>query len=139
MKNKAYWISPKGEIIPVEGANKHIDIICDQPELFGLKIKDVKAVFKKFKEPFRWEGYAREKIMKELFEKGWIRVRYVNRSDVFTVESNIFSEKKMINIIKWANKITNGEIDNISENTNIRFLNSKSEERILSIENLLRG
>ena len=77
--------------------------------------------------------------MKELFEKGWIRVRYVNRSDVFTVESNIFSEKKMINIIKWANKITNGEIDNISENTNIRFLNSKSEERILSIENLLRG
>jgi DNA-binding transcriptional regulator GbsR (MarR family) len=115
MKNKAYWISPKGEIIPVEGANKHIDIICDQPELFGLK------------------------IMKELFEKGWIRVRYVKRSDVFTVESNIFSEKKMINIIKWAKKITNGEIDNISENTNIRFLNSKSEERILSIENLLRG
>jgi len=139
MKNKAYWISPEGEIIPVEGVKKHIDIICDQPELFGLKIEDVEVVFKKFKEPIRWEGYAREKIMKDLFEKGWIRVRYVTRSDVFTIESNVFDEKKTINVVKWAKKITNGEIDNVSENTNIRFLNSKGEEKILSIEKLLRG
>ncbi len=137
MKNKAYWISPEGGITPIEGVSKHIDIICDQPELFGLKIEDVKAVFKKYKEPIRWEGHAREKIMKALFVKGWTRVRYVKRSDVFTVESNVFDEKKKTNIMKWARKITNGEVDNVSENTNIRFLDSKGEENILSIQKLL--
>jgi len=71
---QAVWYSPTGKMYDV--GQKHITFILDHPDLFGTTAEDLRAVFKKFKEPIGWEGKARSEIMLSAMRDGWTRIRY---------------------------------------------------------------
>ena len=64
---EAYWISPDNEIYSVE--TKHIDMIFDRPELFGLDIKYIESVYDRYNEPYRTEAKARGRSLLSCLEK----------------------------------------------------------------------
>lgn len=78
-KADAYWVSPDRYVIPV--AMRHITVVLDAPEKFGLTEPALRKIYKKNKEPWGHEGYAREEIMTDLIEKGWSRLRYNPKQD----------------------------------------------------------
>jgi len=73
----AYWIKSNGKILPVK--TTHIDMVIDDPKMFGLTIEYIKSVHNTFREKLGQEGKARAQIMRELISKGWMRIRHYAR------------------------------------------------------------
>jgi len=92
---EGYWVSPAGEIHLLK--TKHIDMVFDTPELFGLDIEYIKAVFDRHGEEYRTEANARREILIMLFEKGWIRARRYRRPARWTI--NVYSLNSETKII----------------------------------------
>lgn len=121
MIHQAYWISPTGSIIPVEGtADRHIHVVIQNPEKFGYTLDEIKTLHKKYKEPLGSEGKAREEIMVDLIKQGWIRIRYYDKLYQYSIQvnarnvSNMTSRQKE-SIWDWAMLITRGR-ENKKEN-----------------------
>ena len=140
MKNEAYFIAPYGEIIPI-GLGKHIDIIFENPNIFGYSKDYVKQLYKKYNEPLGFDGKAKKEIVRELLRKGWVRIRYVVNKDRFTVEYSRLTKRKADYIWDWANKITNGELDNVSKYTGIVLIDESTSSILINciIEDILHG
>ncbi|MDY0017620.1 MAG: hypothetical protein RBS89_07245 [Candidatus Delongbacteria bacterium] len=122
---EAYWINPEGEITGVP--EKHILRVLREPEYFGYTREEILERFKKFREKLGWEGKAREEIFKELFPKGWIRVRK-NRHNNCTVsiQTGKYGEKEKESIKKLAEMMLQNP-----ENTQYSVLiTTMAEERI---------
>ena len=101
MKYTAYWISPYGDVMPLT-ADRHINEIWENPEKFGLTLKEIEKIFKKHKERRGSEGNAREEIMTDLIRQGWGRVRYISSGDSFTVQVWALNDTQKENIYDWA-------------------------------------
>lgn len=102
----AYWISPGGKILPVD--QRHITEIVTNADKFGLSREEIENVFKKFDEPVGSEANAREAIILELMNKGWIRIRYIPRQDMWTVQlapSSFKDVSKREYIVDWIFKM----------------------------------
>jgi hypothetical protein len=101
---EAWWISPAGKILGFN-ADKHIHIILEEPQVFGLTKEGIEKVYKKFKEPYGFEGKARDAIMGELIaKKGWIRIRhYYGREDRYSIQIDKLDATKKDYIWWWAN------------------------------------
>lgn len=99
----AYWIDPYGHIIPVYDNEKHITQVLQHPEKFGLDIEEIKQIYDAENESFNMEGKAREKIIKELLLRGWIRIRRYLRPDMYTINVNRLNNKTKNYLYKWAN------------------------------------
>jgi len=101
MSSDKYWISPSGGIAEVD--DRHIITIMLEPKSFGLTKAYIDKVHKKHGEQLGTEGNAREEILTKLMDKGWIRLRYISREDVWFIQ---LSEKSEIpykgRIKKWA-------------------------------------
>lgn len=69
----AFWISPQGQTHRVRYS--HIEHVIDNPELFDVCVEELKELYRKYSEPWRCEGRAREVTIRALIDKGWIRVR----------------------------------------------------------------
>lgn len=98
MRKEAYWITPDGEVIKVK--TTHIDEVIRNPELFGLNIEDIKALYKKYDEPLGLEGKAREEIMLNLILVGWIRIRWKPKEYSYTVQMKQSPETET-NLKNW--------------------------------------
>ncbi|HPS30826.1 MAG TPA: hypothetical protein PLZ43_11260 [bacterium] len=98
MRREAYWISPEGTVITVN--TKHINEVISHPEVFGLTIEAIRAVYEKYDEPMGLEGKAREEIMTGLILKGWIRIRWKDRVYSYTVQMRK-DEVTEANFRKW--------------------------------------
>lgn len=98
--DEAYWVSPDGEIYPVP--TKHIDMVFDRPELFGLDIEYIESVYDRYNEPYRSEAKARRDILIELFGKGWIRARKYMRPYRWTVNVYYDNESSAASLRKFA-------------------------------------
>ncbi|MBN1499698.1 MAG: hypothetical protein JW982_06075 [Spirochaetes bacterium] len=72
--NKAYWISPDGNVITV--GTSHIKAVLDSPEVFGFEKQYLYDVFKRHGEKPGLEGRARNEIILQLIKSGWIRMRF---------------------------------------------------------------
>jgi hypothetical protein len=102
MQYPSYWISPYGDIMPLT-AERHITEIWENPEKFGLTLKEIEAIFKKHKERRGSEGNAREEIMGDLIRnQGWGRVRYISSGDAFTIQIGSLTNTQKENIYDWA-------------------------------------
>ena len=77
MDEKAFWISPDGEITPV-GRN-HISEVISNPAKFGMTREEIKRAYEHHDERLGLEGMAREEIIKTLIGRGWIRIRDYGR------------------------------------------------------------
>lgn len=53
----------------------HIASVIADPELFGVTREYIERVYKAYGEPLGWEGVARERVIKELIARGFIRIR----------------------------------------------------------------
>lgn len=71
-----YFISPRGyvNVIPVLHGT-HISEVIKNPKAFGLTQEIIAEIYLRHTETIPKEGYAREQILTELLEKGWIRAR----------------------------------------------------------------
>ena len=72
-ESKAFFISPKGELISSGGS--HINIITDHPEKFGITIEHIRDIYAKHNERMGIEGLAREELIVDLIKQGWIHIR----------------------------------------------------------------
>jgi hypothetical protein len=107
----AYWISPRGEVLPV--ATNHIDIVIKHPEKFGLTTKKIEDVYDRYEERMGSEGDAREEIILELLNKGFIRIRrYKNQ---YSLNIGKMSKKVKDILYDWANKLINKGINGMKE------------------------
>ena len=102
-RKEAYWISPSGDVLKVH--TTHIAEIIDKPQIFGLKTEAIKKLCNEFNEPLGFEGKARGKIMTELIQNRWIRIRWTPKRYSYTVQmiKNEIVEK---NLETWLNTFT---------------------------------
>lgn len=101
-KEEAYWISPSGKILPLTNMSNHISEIIKNPKAFGYTSEQLKDIFTKEGEKFGVEGKAREKIILDLFKKGWIRIRRYFRPDRWTVNVPNLKNKIKDYLQYWA-------------------------------------
>lgn len=98
----AYWINPSGKILPIYADETHIDQVLKKPSAFGLDIDEIKALHKAEGEHLGDEGKAREKIIIDLINQGWIRIRHYPRKDMFSINVNKLSDKNKEYIYDWV-------------------------------------
>jgi len=136
----AYWISPSGIVINVPMF--HIDLIVKHPEKFGLTHQTIKSTYEKYNETIGIEGKARQELMFDLIQKGWIRVRHTPKRSLWTIELNKLSKQNK-NII-WdffSNLDLRSQYDDVSiieMNKEIKH-NKTNIQSILSFSNLFEG
>jgi hypothetical protein len=80
----AYWIAPTGRLCGVPST--HIEYLAAHAADFGFTQAQLQEWFARYNEPVGFEGYARSEIMAQALRRGWIRLRYVVRSDSWTVQ-----------------------------------------------------
>lgn len=68
----AFWVS--GETW-VDAQGDHLKPILNEPEKFGLSQKRLTEVYEQHGESLGAEGRARDQLIREAAEKGWVRVR----------------------------------------------------------------
>ena len=96
----AYWISPDGGIFTNFGV--HIEAVCENPSAFGLTKEYMKGVYDKFRERWGLEGLARDEIMKLLYSRGWVRIRYNTSIDLYSIELDTLTSKHKSFLWAWA-------------------------------------
>lgn len=111
-KTFAFWISPKGEI--TGSMKSHIAQVIEAPEKFGITREYIQSKYKEYGEKLGLEGKAREEIMKEILERGFIRIRKYGSAG-WTVNTGKMNKKLKERITKWAEKITEKGISGIKE------------------------
>jgi hypothetical protein len=101
---EAYWISPDGDIYPVE--KTHIQAVAENPKRYGTTLEKVKHEFEKYDEVFPFQEHkARRNILTKIIKTGWIRMRLNLRSAAWTAETWEWNEREKIALQIWQNKI----------------------------------
>lgn len=120
-----FWISPKNEIVALPG--KHIDAVISKPERFGFTTQQLQQYFVKHNEQYGHEGKARAEIIGTLMDQGWVRIRYIPRTDSWTVQlSGSLTKQKKDLIWSFVEGIISGVIQTRSSKySDIRVLNSQ--------------
>ena len=101
--NKASWISPFGKIVEVP--RRHITNILDNPEQYGYTKNELTDTYKKFNEPIGHEGKAREEIMTNLINKGWIRIRWNPKQFTWIVQVSDITKKVKDYMQSWSKEM----------------------------------
>jgi len=107
----AFFISPYGDIIVSH--EKHINIIISNPEKFGITTDYIIDTYKKYNEKIGTEGQAREEIILNLVNQGWIRLRYY-RNQYWTINIGRLSTKVkdyLYDFSKYLKTIKDNSID----------------------------
>ncbi len=122
-KYKAFWVDPKGKILPVE--TRHIHSIRNDPKTFGVDKDYIQKVHDKYGERLGQEGQARNEIMSELMNKGWIRLRFVDRGGSWTAQLARLGRKQKDYLFSFAYELTSGKLGSQSEHTGISIMDTK--------------
>lgn len=123
--NDVFWISPNNEVIALPG--KHIDAMLAKPERFGFTKHLLQQYFIKHNEQYGHEGKARAEIISKLMDKQWTRIRYIPRTDSWTMQisGNLTKQKKDL-IWSFIEGIISGSIKTRgSKHSDIRVLNTQ--------------
>jgi len=122
IKQKAYWIDPRGTIIPVP--MKHINLISSNPKKFGLTKEYITQIYAKHKERLGLEGKAREEIMVNLMSNGWIRLRHHPKTEWIAQLKNLGRREKDY-LFDFAVQTTDGTLDKMSPYTGMKIMDYK--------------
>jgi hypothetical protein len=107
----AYWISPRGEILPV--TTNHIDIVIKSPAKFGYTTAKIEKIYANHGEHMGQEGDAREEIILDLLNKGFIRIRRYKSQ--YSLNIGKMSKKVKDILFDWASKLLNTGINGMKE------------------------
>jgi hypothetical protein len=98
----AYWLSPSGNAVPLGGVyQRHIELVLAQPERFGITPSYIKSQYSRFREQPPVEGHARNVILTRIIKSGWVRVRYQERADSWTIQVSKLDRRTNSIIRKW--------------------------------------
>ena len=105
---EAYWISPAGDIYPVE--KTHIHAVATNPKRYGTTLGKVKREFEKYDEVFPFQEHkARRNILTKIIKMGWIRLRLHLKSATWTAETWEWNKREKEALEIWqSNKEKNG-------------------------------
>ncbi len=143
--SKGYWIDRNGIIVDVS-MSKHIAFIISNPELFGYSKKDLYEIYQKHAERMGLEGRQREEIILSVYKLGWIRIRYYDRNDLWSIQCDNYKVRKKIidrfieigvygeSIIKGYDIFKNDF--EIKERVN-GLINQESKISIMDLENVI--
>lgn len=98
---KAYFISPFGKIVDCE--RTHIEKIISNPGYFGYTKEEIEEKYNRYNERIGTEGKAREEILIELLNKGWIHLR--RHKNFWNVSLNKINKKTKNHLQRWAEKV----------------------------------
>ena len=120
----AYWISPEGEVISI-GHGYHIENILKDPEKFGFTKDQIEEVYAKHGENPKhmgMEGKAREELMIDAMNRGWIRIRRYNRPDFYSIQTGRHDNSFRRRLADWVmSMIQSGDAHKYSELRIVRF------------------
>jgi hypothetical protein len=100
----AFFISPEGEIIEVD--QSHIQKVIENPMKFGIDPETIQSKYREFGEPLGLEGNARETILLDLIDRGWIRLRRYPGYWVINVHDLTHDIQEYL--YRWANLVADG-------------------------------
>lgn len=85
---EGFWISPYGEVISLKGtgANHHVSAIIENPVKFGYTDKSIQDILNKYSGN---KSKAKEELVKEVVNKGWIRLRRYEIQGGYTWTINV--------------------------------------------------
>jgi len=106
-KADAYWISPTGKVLPV--STLHITEVLANPESYSFRREQLEAIYEKHGERLGVEGKAREEIMTDLLKRGWIRIRYIPRNDLWSIQCFNLRSSQQDYLFHWAKDVTENE------------------------------
>lgn len=69
-----FWFKSETEVYEINSV--HIQFVLQHPEIFNLSEEFINNVYHAYDEPLGTEGKARMKILKKIFNEGWVRVRF---------------------------------------------------------------
>ncbi len=105
-RGPGFFISPKGEIIPVD--TSHMRTVIKNPEVFGLSRDYIESTYTKLGEKTGLEGKARDEILRRILRNGWMRLRrHTNR--YWSVQTGTVTDEKKRFIQMWAREILIGK------------------------------
>jgi hypothetical protein len=102
IKSGGYLISPRGEILPLAPDSSHIREVVKNPHAFGYTCQEIEDIFSIYNEPIGTEGKARQKIIRDLITRRWIRIRRYTRPDRWTVNLPHFNDRTRDILKHWA-------------------------------------
>lgn len=103
-----FWISPAGEIFPVDW---HLDEIVRNPIRFGFTNEQIKEIFIKNEEEEMYQSdritdcLAGIEIIEQVLKNGWIYIFYHEKIDRYTIELNNFTDIIKEYIQNWASEL----------------------------------
>lgn len=114
MRYNAFFISPKGGIVPVP--ERHIVALIKEPELFGTTIGKLRLAYRRHKEQFGFEGHARNEIILDLLTKDWVRLRFFTRAGSWRLQIHEeLNDTLKKNILKFCREVDKGNISDFSQ------------------------
>ena len=93
---------------------KVINIVIKYPKKFGYTDKKIRDIYNKYNEPLGLEGKAREEIILNLINHGWIRVRRYNNKG-YSINISKMTKKVKDILFDWAYKLLNTGIKGMKE------------------------
>ena len=106
IRTLALFISPDGKVI--EAGKNHINLVISHPNLFGMTKHEIEAVYQKHGERLYTEGQAREEILKDLVNRGWMRLRrYPNK--FWSINVDRLTSRNKDFLYDWAKQMLTGE------------------------------
>jgi len=102
----AFFISPEGEFINVS-STYHIQVITDNPAMFGLSLEHIRDTYSKYNEKMNVEGKARAEIIMKIIEQGWIHIRKEVKS-CWIINAWELNETTRKLLAQWAHSVLTG-------------------------------
>jgi len=135
MKGDGNWIDAYGNILDLSG--RHINQVIDHPEKFGFSNEDIKAIFRKHGESLNIDGSAREDIIKDLMQKGFIHIRlFTNKFWAINLWEYNSRTKKVL--MRWAEKAKDNRWAGLG--MSVRITDFKNNETIsTTVQDLYYG
>jgi hypothetical protein len=133
----AFWINPYGKILDI-GHGKHITSMTQAPEKFGLTLDEIKDAHAKHNEPMGIEGKAREDLIKDAMQRGFIHIRlYPNKFWAVNLWQMNPKAKKALSV--WAEEAMKHPSAGKNMQVRIYSLKSDSVVAMTSIQDVYYG
>lgn len=88
-----YWM--KGSNVFDVSTSTHIRFMIEHPEDFNLTLEDIRRTYKEFGEKIGKEGKAREKLIRDVSNDGWIRIRhYFSPKDYWSIQCDVIRKRR---------------------------------------------
>ena len=112
----AWWISPEGKILALSKGETHIGKVIENPQTFGYTLERIEKIYADYGEPMGSEYRAREQIIKDIFSKGWIRIRchktyYTIQFAALSGTAQDFIADWAVRMAEWVSPLTQVKID----------------------------